>query len=247
MGSDTCLGLGYATLYGASGRQFAWPQAGIEFSSDRVLLQPPFLANTMVASTFRGSVVSSSPAWHEGSGCDGDPQARGYNMTNACQVLDLVVLKPGPGEDPHNGMVIRAVSSYNTSVVAAITLAPQSSLCQDSPEQEGNGAAADAAGEAWSCQTLACGLDPAAANTMAAPAACAPHALPPHAVRWSVAADQANKQARKGKGEGPGSHGGAPAAPSAGRVNGWGGCKNQPRRELTLQLPPLSFTVCTAA
>lgn len=47
-GSNTCLGVASATLYGASGRQFEWPQAGIEFTNREVLLQPPFWAKKMV-------------------------------------------------------------------------------------------------------------------------------------------------------------------------------------------------------
>lgn len=187
MGNNTCLGVASATLYGASGRQFEWPQAGIEFTPSAVLLQPPYLAKQMVGSSFRSRVVQTTPTRFTSSGCVCNSSTD--CMASSCEVVDLLLLTGRDHQDADaaagastSSMVIRMVSSANRSLQVALDLSTAEEHLISIPAGDVRTPRVDLGSRwlsqsTWACETLACGSNLTAANSLEHPAACSPRNL----------------------------------------------------------------------
>ena len=131
------------------------------------MLQPPFHVKKMVGESYRGLLVPTVPGYISAGACED-----GVFFESKCSLVDLVLLKPASHE-PSNGMVIRALSTFNSSQdivleVVSSTVAADRDLTLGTLARACN----------WHCETLACGLNASTANTMDAPDKCVPKALP---------------------------------------------------------------------
>jgi hypothetical protein len=220
LGSETCLGAASATLYGASGRQFEWPQAGIEFTSSRVLLQPPFWVKQMVGESYRGAVVHSTPSSYNTSQCAVSTRVDPNSTTDGCDIVDLLVLKPSASSASKTGLVLRVVSSLLTSINVSLTLtakdATTTTPCSELSSLLGGGSTGMGG---WSCEVLACDANVSASNTLGNPSACVPR--PWQGARWTTRGNASTVSAQ----------GGSTCVATEATVE--------------LSLPPYSFMVCT--